>query len=199
MGTPVTFGIAAGMLKSGWHWLATLPYVIFFLIMGTTVDSDIGTVEDGFFEAAWLASMVLGSAHALAIRRRAFGLASSAHPAERPRMDALEQAKKDAEHRRRLRMRAAGIARDSPQMAVEMRIGRPDLPRSFDDGGLVDVNHAPASALMAIPGMSAEHAERIVALRQEVGGFTSAEEVAALAGLPPNLTPNLAEYGIFLR
>ncbi|XVQ12434.1 ComEA family DNA-binding protein [Spirillospora sp. CA-255316] len=98
-----------------------------------------------------------------------------------------------------MRARAAAIARDTPQMALEMRIGRPDLPRTYDDGGLVDINHAPASAFMTIPGMTPEQAERVVALRNDLGGLSSAEEVSALAELPPALTPRLAEHGIFLR
>jgi DNA uptake protein ComE-like DNA-binding protein len=63
--------------------------------------------------------------------------------------------------------------RDDPDLATDVRIGRPDLPRSFDDGGLVDVNHVPASFLVKLPGIDAPPAERIVATRHEVGGFGS--------------------------
>ena len=32
-------------------------------------------------------------------------------------------------------------------LARELRIGRPDLPRQYDDGGLVDVNNVPVGVL----------------------------------------------------
>ena len=83
-------------------------------------------------------------------------------------------------------------------MAWELRIGRPDLPREFDDGGLVDVNHVPARALAELPGMTPELVERVVRVREECGGFTSVEELSALADLPPALTPRLAEFAVFL-
>jgi hypothetical protein len=51
---------------------------------------------------------------------------------------------------------------------------------------------------MTIPGMTPDHAERIVRLREDVRAFTSAEEVSAMAGLPPHLTPTLAEHTIYL-
>ncbi|MFC5744095.1 ComEA family DNA-binding protein [Actinomadura rugatobispora] len=191
LATPLTMGIAAARLKSAWHWLALIPYFAFAWIMLATSDSAEGTAEDAVFVVTWLLSSLAGTCHALAVRRRVF-------EGSAPR-NALERARMEAEHRRALRVHAAGIARDSPQMALEMRIGRPDLPRTYDDGGLVDINHAPASALMTIPGMTPEHAERIVALRHDLGGFSSAEEVAAMAELPPGLTPHLAELGVFPR
>ena len=96
-----------------------------------------------------------------------------------------------------LRRQARETARDV-SMAWELRIGRPDLPREFDDGGLVDVNHAPAAALTELPGMTPALAERVVRVREECGGFTSVEELSALAELPPALTPRIDEFAIFL-
>jgi DNA uptake protein ComE-like DNA-binding protein len=90
------------------------------------------------------------------------------------------------------------IARATPELAVELGIGRPDLERSFDDGGVVDVNHAPAAALRTIPGLTQEDVRRIVRVRGEVGGFTSAEELGLLADLPPRLTPVLRKHAVFL-
>ena len=39
-------------------------------------------------------------------------------------------------------------------LAQELKIGRPDLPRDYDDGGLVDVNHVPAAILAARLGLA---------------------------------------------
>jgi hypothetical protein len=44
------------------------------------------------------------------------------------------------------------LGRD-PAVAAELRIGRPDLPRNFDDGGLIDVNTVPAQVLSRLLGL----------------------------------------------
>jgi hypothetical protein len=188
--TPITIGFAAARTRSTVLWAATIPYIAFVAAMLSTTESESGTTADTVFVVTWVLSWLGGTVHALAIRHRVFG------PPTPP--DSLERAERDARHRRDLRTRAAAIARDNPRTALEMRIGRPDLPRTFDDGGLVDINHAPASAIMTIPGMTPDHAERIVRLREDVRAFTSAEEVSAMAGLPPHLTPTLAEHTVYL-
>jgi DNA uptake protein ComE-like DNA-binding protein len=73
----------------------------------------------------------------------------------------------------------------NPSLAVELRIGRPDLQQSFDDGGLVDVNHVPAKVLAALPGLNEEIAEKIVSQRDGVGGFTSSADLEVTLGIPP--------------
>lgn len=102
-----------------------------------------------------------------------------------------------ANMRRQLRDQARQHARDVV-LARDLRIGRPDLPRHYDDGGLIDVNHVPAPVLTAITGITPEMAEHIVQVRSQVVGFSSAEELAAVAALPPHLTPEIREYGIFI-
>ncbi len=103
-----------------------------------------------------------------------------------------------ANARRALRQKAREQAAEDLLLARELRIGRPDLPRHYDDGGLVDLNHVPAHALTTLRGVTPEIADQIVAVRDRVGAFSSAEELAATAGLHPDLTPEIREYGIFL-
>jgi len=187
LATPVTMLIAAARLRSLLMWLVWPLYIaLTALWIGTDPEDE--SAMANVATAAFMLSIVLGTGHALVIRKRVFG----------PR-DSLENAEAEARRRRELRIQAAEIVRRSPEMALEMRIGRPDLARAYDDGGLIDVNHAPASALTQIPGITPELAAGIVRVRAETGGFVSAEEVAAMTGLPPALTPRLAEYGIFLR
>jgi DNA-binding SARP family transcriptional activator len=76
------------------------------------------------------------------------------------------------------RQQARQIAADHPQIARQLGIGRPDLPNQFDDGGLVDVNDAPAEALQRLPGITAQQASLIVADRTYRGRFHSLEELA---------------------
>lgn len=105
----------------------------------------------------------------------------------------------DANLRRDLRRRAREQAAEDPGLARELGIGRPDLPRHYDDGGLIDLNHAPPAALTALSGVTPEIAERIASIRDEVGGFSSAEELMVTADLSPDLLNEIKEYGVFLR
>lgn len=116
----------------------------------------------------------------------------------RPRGDANAQAIAAANMRRELRRQAREHATEDLALARELRIGRPDLPRQYDDGGLIDINHVPAPALTMLSGVTPEIAERIVSMREHVGRFSSAEELVANADLHPDLTPEIKEYGIFL-
>lgn len=106
-----------------------------------------------------------------------------------------------AHARIRRRQEARKLAMEDPLTARELLIGRTDVPpaqRPYDDGGLIDVNTVPASELTRF-GISLQDAERIVRLRAETGGFSSAEDMATVADLPPHLLPQLREYGLFLR
>jgi hypothetical protein len=56
-------------------------------------------------------------------------------------------------------------------------IGRPDLGRQYDDGGLLDVNHVPAAVLASELALPAKLAEQIAAARERPGGFSSPDEL----------------------
>ncbi|WP_067477365.1 ComEA family DNA-binding protein [Actinomadura hibisca] len=110
---------------------------------------------------------------------------------------AVEQVNARAQRRREARQ----LALHNPLMARELRIGRSDIPaeqRAYDDGGLIDVNLVPAKELTRF-GLDYAAAERVVELREHTDGFTSAEDLATVADLPPRLLPELIEYGLYLR
>ncbi|XRQ06966.1 ComEA family DNA-binding protein [Actinomadura welshii] len=193
MGTSITMFIAAVRLRSVLLWLSQPVYLALVVLGFATAGSEDGSAMEAAFIASVLTLVTAGTGHALAIRRQVFA------PRAAPAPDALAIAEAQTHRRRKLRARAAGIAGRDPALAAEMRIGRPDLERTYDDGGLIDVNHVPESALTEIPGITPDLAARIVQVRTETGGFVSAEELAMVANLPPALTPHLAEYGIFLR
>jgi hypothetical protein len=136
----------------------------------------------------WMA----GTVHAFAVRGSVF-------PREAQRSRLNRHAIEVARYRRTLREEARAIAAEDPALARELRIGRPDVPRTYDDGGLVDVNHAPPQILAALPGMKDEFVDRIVRRREQQGGFVSAEEMAVDADIPPDVLPEMAEFTIFLR
>ncbi|MEV4255510.1 helix-hairpin-helix domain-containing protein [Spirillospora sp. NPDC049652] len=191
--TPFTFA-AAALWRRKMHlvWATTVYSGLFAGLM--LVAPDIPT-SGGAQRAAGVLMFVLaivGCAHAFLVRRQVFdpdGLSGVGNDmvVERVRQQRL------------LRAKARDLAARDPGLARELRIGRPDLPRQYNDGGLVDVNHAPASALTMLPGITPELAGRIERVRAETGGFVSAEELSAVAGLPPGITGELSEFAVFIR
>ncbi|WP_155341565.1 ComEA family DNA-binding protein [Acrocarpospora corrugata] len=111
---------------------------------------------------------------------------------------ANEQALELATARRKLRRDSRELAEHDPALARELGIGRPDLPREYDDGGLVDINHASTLAIAGIPGLTPDLAARIVAARTSTGLFTSANELSIMLDLPVDLNDELAEYTVYL-
>ncbi len=100
---------------------------------------------------------------------------------------------------RRLQERREGqrIAADEPDLAVELGIGRPDLPGA-QHAGLVDVNHVPPATLATLPGIDDALATRIVELRAELNGFASVHELGGLIDLDGNAVERLRDRVVFL-
>jgi hypothetical protein len=96
-----------------------------------------------------------------------------------------KRAVEQARDRMARRVDALRLAQDKPALARELRIGRPDLARDYDDGGLVDVNHVPGSALATFLGFTATEAAAVLAARDRLGRFSSADELCVYAELPP--------------
>jgi hypothetical protein len=191
--TPFTFAAAALWRRTPHVVTAALVYVGVFALQ-IVVYPDIGHDHRSraVFGACVLVQAIVACAHAFIIRRRVFD------PSGTEGMGSNEAAIEWVRRQRLLRQKARELAQGDPGLARELRIGRPDLPRRYDDGGLVDVNHAPVPSLETLPGITYELAARIERVRAEVGGFTSAEELSAVAALPPALTADLAEFGLFL-
>lgn len=99
---------------------------------------------------------------------------------------------------RERRRRARAVALIDPQLAREAGIGRPDLAGHEDDGGLVDVNHVPASVLATLPGIDRALAQRIADERTNVGGFLSAAHVSITLDLPPEQLRDAEDRFLFL-
>jgi hypothetical protein len=85
-----------------------------------------------------------------------------------------------------------------PLLARDLRIGRPDLPREYDDGGLVDLNSAPAPVVAAVCGLEPAHAAGILAARQAVGRFAAVDDVFAWAELPVEVWDRVRDHGVVL-
>jgi hypothetical protein len=143
-----------------------------------------------------IVSAYVGSVHALVIFRPSAGFRGAAlyRPLE-TRDSAVLRA---ARHRVRRRRAARLLARRHPARAGRLGIGRPDLQQSYDDGGLVDINHVPDQALAEQLGMTQQEIDALHAARQHLGSFTSAAELSVYAKLPAHRVDELRDFIICL-
>jgi DNA uptake protein ComE-like DNA-binding protein len=82
-----------------------------------------------------------------------------------------------------------------PSLARELGIGRPDLGREYDDGGLVDINTASADVIAGVSGIEPKYAEALVAARGG-GGWFNLGEVLVDLDLPPHVQEQLREHAV---
>jgi hypothetical protein len=187
-GTPAGFLYAAHRARARrWYvWAAVWAALVATGVVMTEVGPEDGALDTGgslSLFAVWIA----GAAHALAVRPDYVRRVSSGGG------DPLT----DAQARLKQRERAQQLARDKPDLARELGVGRPDLPDA-EDMAVVDVNHAPVQAVAQVPGIGFELAERLVAARQEVGGFASAEDAGVVLDLDPTTVDRISRRAVFL-
>lgn len=135
-----------------------------------------------------LVTWVGGGVHALVVSNEAV---RRIHGSEDPRIEAAQE---------RIQRRAEGkhMLASQPALARELGIGRPDIPGA-DDFGLIDVNHVPAATLTGLPGITEELANRIVAERAPVGGFTSVDDLGVVLELPAVTVDALRPLTVFVK
>jgi hypothetical protein len=137
----------------------------------------------GAFIAVVLA--IVGTIHAFGVRDEVFGT-SPAVKAVAGTPIVLDPAIANSLAARARRVESAALSLKDPGLARDLRIGRPDLARQYDDGGLVDVNHVPEEFLVSHLGLSPDQARTVVEVRERLGGFQSVTELCGLAELPPS-------------
>jgi hypothetical protein len=111
--------------------------------------------------------------------------------------DPNELALEQARARMRRRVQARELAQANPVLAKELKIGRPDQPSQYDDGGLVDVNQVPGEVLRSSLGLTPEETAAVLTARELLGRFTSAEELSVYAMLPPDRLDALTDVMLF--
>jgi hypothetical protein len=107
--------------------------------------------------------------------------------------DAILQAKNRIERRKDARQ----LEESDPALARDLGIGRPDLPRDYDDGGLVDVNHVPGPVLAEQLGLSQAEVADVLAVRDKLSRFASADELCAYTSLAPARVDEFRDLMIF--
>jgi DNA uptake protein ComE-like DNA-binding protein len=128
----------------------------------------------------------LATGHAFAIRQRVQG-------------GLVLTPEDEARDTLRRRSHCRQLVTKNPKLAAELNIGRPDLDRDYDDGGLIDVNHVPERYLLALPGIDSELACKIIEVRKSIGGFDSLDDMEVLLGLSPQRLDSARDRAIFTR
>ncbi|MET7708029.1 BTAD domain-containing putative transcriptional regulator [Micromonospora sp. NPDC005413] len=139
----------------------------------------------GLAAVTWL----VGAVHVVLLSRGLWAAITGSLVSGRDRAD---------DERRIRREHARYLLYHYPAARAELRLGRPDLPGTFDDGGLIDINAVPEQVLTGLPGLTPEQGRQIVVDRWLRGPYTSMEELAARCLLPPNATEPLRDLLIFL-
>lgn len=160
-----------------------------------TQDANVGDIDTslgGFGLAVSLILLCVVTVHGFAIRSDFLDRISE--PRE------LRRRPSEREHAERVldeRAEALELVRDDPVRARELGIGRPEVRGGYH-GHLVDLNHASPKAVADLPRMDASTAKRLVALRDEVGGFDSLEDAAHLLDIPPATVERLRGLAVCL-
>jgi hypothetical protein len=155
----------------------------------------IGSVEIPIGIFSMLGLVFAGCEQQVRLRREAYDVPTSRHT-RRPHT-AVDPAIANVLAARARRAAARGIAAKDPLMAHELRIGRPDLPRSYDDGGLVDLNAASAKAIAKACELDAGVAHAIVAARR-AAGFVAVDDVFVLADIPLPAWPVIRDRAVVI-
>lgn len=100
--------------------------------------------------------------------------------------------------RRESRDRYRRLVEQDRPLARSMHVGRPDVPRDYDDGGLVDLNSVPPSVLAHHAGVEHDEAARIVEMRGQLGRFVSVDEVLVYVDLPEPSASRLRDVAVFV-
>lgn len=154
----------------------------------------LGNAMTAVFGVIGVASIVVGCVQLAQIRQEIYGLTPSAPP---PPLAADPAVAQQLAARARRNEARALAARDAV-LARELRIGRPDLPRQYEDGGLVDINSATAHVIAAVCGLSPTDANRIVQAREQLGAFTSLDELLVYAQIQGAAADLIREHAVLL-
>jgi hypothetical protein len=184
--------VARGRRKD---WLITAGYAVAVAAEVIAVSLSAHSSGAGPVAAGFLVIALMGGAATHAFVDYDLTRPGTTRPASAG--EANEQAMAAAHARMKRRDEAREIAGRDPVLRSELRIGRPDLSRSYDDGGLVDVNQVPSWVLSSCLGLSPQEAAAVVGARAKLGRFVSPAEVSQYAQLEPDRLDAIQDWMIF--
>lgn len=178
--------------KTDWFicaaYLAAVVAMIITLEVTSSGNSAVGGLVIGLIGFA--------TVHAAIAFRPSVNLAQARQTPPVPRVD-NRHAVAEARIRIELRARARELVSRDPELARELRIGRPDLARQYDDGGLIDVNNAPGTVLAAHLGLDEREVAVVLLTREQLGKLTSADELVSYAELAPDRVDAIRDLLLF--
>lgn len=173
-------GVAYAAVRARvWWWLGLAAVLLGMVVWGLAIptEDDAG----GVVIAGWLLGVGVCAVLApLYVRRmRSMGAEAKARARVESRLDAQR------------------LARDEPEVARELGVGRPWVTGA-QHHGLVDVNEAPVDVLSRLAGVDDAQATEIARVREEIDGFGSVEELGHLLDLPGDAVEDLRPRVVFL-
>ena len=193
--SPVPFLVYAIIHRTRRDWAVFAGYlaatVAMVVALGAAGSNDAATTAVGGFIIA-LAGCA--ATHACLLFRTGRDPVVPMSPSVRQNNQAVVAQARDRIERRK---EARHLVATNPALARDLMIGRPDLPRQYDDGGLVDVNHVPAAVLMSWLGLSEDEMRDVLTARRNLGRFTNADELGAYTQLSPDRIDELRDLMIF--
>jgi hypothetical protein len=214
LGTAVAFGFAALLLPglsrraAATLWVSTAAYAGATSLLLINLDAAAGSLGDGVSVAAWIVLFgggwlqALGFAPWVAAKvagpdsNLADGIIEEAAAAEHANLEHDPSLRLALRQRERRRLSREILTAD-PALARTLAIGRPDLDRTFADGGLIDVNQVPAWVLADLPGLDSELAQRIVDARTHLDGLRSPADFVVYADIPNEVVEALIDILVF--
>jgi DNA uptake protein ComE-like DNA-binding protein len=195
--SPVPFLIYAIIHRTRRDWAVFAGYlaatVAMVVALGAAGSNDAATTGVG---GLIIALAGCAAVHAAVLFRPSRGVPqlSGASLSTRQRNQAAVAAAKDKLERRK---EARHLVATNAALARDLKVGRPDLPREYDDGGLVDVNHVPVGVFSSGLGLTPIEARDVLAARDKLGRFVSAEELCEYTQLSPDRVDELRDLMIF--
>lgn len=193
---PIAFGTALGRRRDRLTLWALIVHSG-LIVAGCTImlgsPEPIPTWSLAAYSAVMAVAAFGSTAHLLVIRAAVWA------PPARLEVPIARLSSDEVVHRaRKLRDQARRTVEADPMLAKRLGIGRPDQPRQFDDGGLVDLNHAPLQVLMSLPGVTERSARQIQDWVEQSGPFGSLGEVMLVIEISPTFEHHLREYCVFI-
>ncbi|MEU5690237.1 hypothetical protein [Actinosynnema sp. NPDC020468] len=183
-----------------WRWFAVYGAVTVaaFVILPTRdAPSDL---RSGIGSLTLITMMIVACFHLARVRREVYGLPEPyGAPAQPAAPWSNDPAVAAALALRARREEARALVERDPVLARDLRIGRPDLPRQYDDGGLVDVNAAPGPVIAQYCGVDMQTAKQIETARdRHLSPFVSVDEMLVFAEVDINAWDRIRERGVVL-
>lgn len=188
--------LVLALIRQRWQdWLTFVAYVAVVIGIVVAVAAARRGTQADLAGGLIFVVMAIGTTHSLiALRPSVVGNLTAQPSATQFSQHAVVEAAKARIHQR---AEARELVTENAALSRDLRIGRPDLPRNYDDGGLVDVNHVGPDILVRYLGLAPKDADAIVMARAQLGRFTSCNEVTTYANLPPSCLDNVTDLIVF--